>query len=115
MGGSVAKVNLPAAITSATYDANNQLTNWNGTTLSCDLNGNMTYDGASRNAMPTSQPIKVGPLKQSELEEANRIVRLAFGTFLGLTNPLDFMGGTNVTTVHVCFQASLNGNPFGVF
>lgn len=47
MGGSLAKVNLPAAITSAIYNANNQLTNWNGTTLSYDLNGNMTYDGAT--------------------------------------------------------------------
>jgi GNAT superfamily N-acetyltransferase len=42
--------------------------------------------------MPTSQAIKIGPLKQSELEEADRIVRLAFGTFLGVPDPLDFMG-----------------------
>jgi GNAT superfamily N-acetyltransferase len=42
--------------------------------------------------MSANQHIKVGPLKQSELEEADRIVRLAFGTFLGLPNPLDFMG-----------------------
>jgi GNAT superfamily N-acetyltransferase len=42
--------------------------------------------------MPTNQAIKIGPLKQSELKEADRIVRLAFGTFLGLPNPLDFMG-----------------------
>jgi GNAT superfamily N-acetyltransferase len=42
--------------------------------------------------MSTSQPIKVGPLKQSELQEAGRIVRLAFGTFLGLPTALDFMG-----------------------
>ncbi len=42
--------------------------------------------------MSRSQSIKVGPLKQSELEEADRIVRLAFGTFLGVPNPLDFMG-----------------------
>ena len=47
------------------------------------------------NAMSASQPIKVGPLKQSELGEADRIVRLAFGTFLGLPNPLDFMGDRN--------------------
>jgi RHS repeat-associated protein len=47
MGGSLAKVNLPTAITSATYNADNQLTNWNGTTLSYDLNGNMTNDGAT--------------------------------------------------------------------
>jgi hypothetical protein len=42
--------------------------------------------------MPTSQAIKLSPLKQSELEEADRIVRLAFGTFLGAPNPLEFMG-----------------------
>jgi GNAT superfamily N-acetyltransferase len=36
--------------------------------------------------------IKTGPLKSTEVEEAGRIVRLAFGTFLGLPNPLDFMG-----------------------
>src|SRR5271156_2268398 len=48
--------------------------------------------------MSTNQPIKVGLLKQSELEEAGRIVRLAFGTFLGLPNPLDFMGDRNLMT-----------------
>src|ERR1700730_7408344 len=42
--------------------------------------------------MPKNQGIKVGPLKKSELAEADRIVRLAFGTFLGVPNPLDFMG-----------------------
>ena len=35
--------------------------------------------------------IKIGPLKKSELEEASRIVRLAFGTFLGLPDPQAFM------------------------
>ena len=33
--------------------------------------------------------------QSNELEEADRIVRLAFGTFLGLPNPLDFMGDRN--------------------
>jgi len=42
--------------------------------------------------MPASHSINVGLLKQSELEEAERILRMAFGTFLGLPNPLDFMG-----------------------
>lgn len=42
--------------------------------------------------MPASATLKIGPLKQSEIEESERIVRLAFGTFLGLPNPLDFMG-----------------------
>ena len=37
VSGSVASTNLPGAIASATYNANNQLTNWNGTALSYDL------------------------------------------------------------------------------
>ncbi len=51
---------------------------------------------ASQNSRPegmlTNHSIKIGLLKEAELEEADRIVRLAFGTFLGLPNPLDFMG-----------------------
>jgi GNAT superfamily N-acetyltransferase len=39
-----------------------------------------------------TQSIKIGPLKENEIEEAERIVRMAFGTFLGLRNPLDFVG-----------------------
>src|ERR1700735_3489418 len=42
--------------------------------------------------MPAKQDVKVGPLKKSDREEADRILRLAFGTFLGVPNPLDFMG-----------------------
>lgn len=42
--------------------------------------------------MARNESIKTGPLKDSELKEADRIVRLAFGTFLGLPNPLEFMG-----------------------
>jgi GNAT superfamily N-acetyltransferase len=48
--------------------------------------------------MSTSRLIKVGLLKQNELEEAGRILRLAFGTFLGLPDPLDFMGDRNLMT-----------------
>ena len=51
--------------------------------------------------MPTNQSIqsiKVGLLKESELGEADRIVRLAFGTFMGLPNPLDFMGDRHYMT-----------------
>lgn len=48
--------------------------------------------------MPSSPSIKIGPLKQSELTEADRIVRLAFGTFLGLPNPIEFMGDRNFIT-----------------
>ena len=46
--------------------------------------------------MPVLQRVKVGPLKESELEEADRLFRLAFGTFIGLPNPADFMAGRNL-------------------
>jgi GNAT superfamily N-acetyltransferase len=36
--------------------------------------------------------ITVRPLESSDLDEADRIMRLAFGTFLGLPGPRDFMG-----------------------
>jgi RHS repeat-associated protein len=47
VGGSFARTGLPAAITSASYDVANELTNWNGTALSYDSNGNMLSDGSN--------------------------------------------------------------------
>ncbi|GAB2175293.1 RHS repeat-associated core domain-containing protein [Dongia sp. agr-C8] len=45
-GGSLFKSVLPTATTAtAAYNADNQLTSWNGTTISYDLNGNLTNDG----------------------------------------------------------------------
>ncbi len=43
---------------------------------------------------PSGAPVEVTvrPLREDELGEADRIVRLAFGTFLGLPDPLAFMG-----------------------
>src|ERR1700691_1071376 len=63
----------------------------------------------------TTQSIQVGLLKQSELKEADRIVRLAFGTFLGLPNPLDFMGdrtfmGPRWRSAHVKVIAAREGS-----
>ena len=44
----------------------------------------------------TSEPLgtntHVGPLRETDLAEADRIFRLAFGTFLRLPNPMDFAG-----------------------
>jgi GNAT superfamily N-acetyltransferase len=45
--------------------------------------------------MAKEDSVTVGPLRQSELDEADRIVRLAFGTFLGLPDPMQFMGDRN--------------------
>jgi GNAT superfamily N-acetyltransferase len=48
--------------------------------------------------MVPGKTIRVGPLKQNELAEADRIFRLAFGTFLGLPNPDEFMGDRDLMT-----------------
>jgi len=46
IGGSLATMSLPAALTSATFDAGNRLTNWAGTALTYDANVNLTADGS---------------------------------------------------------------------
>jgi RHS repeat-associated protein len=47
VGGSFARTGLPGAVTTASYDAANELTNWNGTAISYDANGNMLSDGTN--------------------------------------------------------------------
>jgi RHS repeat-associated protein len=46
-GGSLARINLPNPVSTTAYNANNQLTNWAGATLSYDANGNLTSDGTN--------------------------------------------------------------------
>jgi YD repeat-containing protein len=45
VGGTYARTNLPAAVASATYDANNRLTAWGGTSYTYDDNGSLLNDG----------------------------------------------------------------------
>src|SRR5205807_6737374 len=47
VGGSFARTGLPGAVTSVTYDAANELLNWNGISISYDANGNMLFDGSN--------------------------------------------------------------------
>ena len=47
VGGSYARTGVPAAASAASYNVNNQLTNWKGATLTYDLNGNLTSDGTN--------------------------------------------------------------------
>ena len=46
-GGTLASTLLPAAVASATYNADNQLTLWGSQGFLYDLNGNMTADGTN--------------------------------------------------------------------
>ena len=45
MSGNLASTQLPAAVSNATYNANNQLTQWGSTAMTYDLNGNTLNDG----------------------------------------------------------------------
>jgi RHS repeat-associated protein len=47
MGGSLVQTSVPTTVASATYDAANQLTNWNGTAVTYDKNGSMLSDGTN--------------------------------------------------------------------
>jgi RHS repeat-associated protein len=45
--GSFAQTNLPQAVTGNAFNADNEMTGFNGTALSYDLNGNLTGDGTN--------------------------------------------------------------------
>jgi RHS repeat-associated protein len=47
MGGSLAATGFPQAVSSTVYDVDNELTGWNGTTISNDANGNIQNDGVA--------------------------------------------------------------------
>jgi RHS repeat-associated protein len=46
ISGSFGRTSLPEPIVAASYDAANELINWNGITISYDANGNMLNDGS---------------------------------------------------------------------
>jgi RHS repeat-associated protein len=46
LGGTLAQIDLPASLSSATYNANNQLTMWDATTFTYDANGNLANDSS---------------------------------------------------------------------
>src|ERR1035437_2624623 len=45
VGGTLASTQLPAAVSSAAYNANNQLTQWDATAMTYDANGSTRSDG----------------------------------------------------------------------
>jgi RHS repeat-associated protein len=47
VGGSLAATAFPQAMSLAVYDVANELTNWNGTTITPDANGNILNDGVA--------------------------------------------------------------------
>ena len=56
-----------------------------------------------------SNEIVVRQLRETDLVEADRVVRVAFGTFFGLPDPINFMGDAGI-----CSIALANGSQGGL-
>ena len=70
--------------------------------------------------MPDALRLQIGSLKTTEAGEAHRIMKLAFGTFLGLPDPMAFMGDRNFILPRArarntkCIAARHNGRLIGL-
>lgn len=104
-GGSLARLALPQAMSSASYDAANRLTSWAGTAHSYDANGNLTSDGAksygwdSRNRLASLSGAASASFVYDALgRRASKMVSGTTTNFLydGL-NPVQELSGTTPT------------------
>ncbi|MGH2693920.1 MAG: RHS repeat-associated core domain-containing protein [Actinomycetota bacterium] len=95
VSGTYGRTGLPQAISSATYDAANQLTSWGGATLAFDANGNLTNDGSNTytwNARNELASIAGGASASFQYDALGRRTRKTLG---GLTT--DFLyDGANI-------------------
>ena len=79
----------------------------------------MSASTTTSSARPARPEVTIRPLREDELAEADRIVRLAFGTFLGLPDPLQFMGDADYARTRwhanppAALAADLNGELAG--
>jgi GNAT superfamily N-acetyltransferase len=74
---------------------------------------------STTSSVPVRPEVTIRPLREDELAEADRIVRLAFGTFLGMPDPLQFMGDADYARTRwranpsAALAAELNGELAG--
>ena len=54
--------------------------------------GGLVAESSQATIEPPGRDVLVNPLPATDLGEADRIFRVAFGTFLGLPNPIEFYG-----------------------
>jgi RHS repeat-associated protein len=91
MGGSWARTGIPAAVSSATYNADNELTLWGSVPLTYDANGNLTTAGATTYAWNARNQLASiagtgGPASFSYDAFGRRIGKTVGGTTTGFLN-----------------------------
>ena len=103
-GGSYARTGTPQAAPSASYNVNNQLTNWKGATLQYDANGNLTSDGTNTyNWNARNQLVTIGgPVPASFQYDpfGRRVSKTIGGTTQYLydgANPVQEISGTSAS------------------
>jgi RHS repeat-associated protein len=98
VGGSFARTGLAGVVTSAFYDAANEVTNWNGLVLNYDANGNMSSDGS--NTFTWNARNQVAKLNNVSLQYdafGRRIQNAAGASFLyDGVNPAQELSGNTV-------------------
>ena len=66
-----------------------------------------------------SSGVLIRPMRESDIKEAERIIKLAFGTFLGMPDPMKFMGDANYARTRyladppAALTAEINGKIIG--
>jgi RHS repeat-associated protein len=99
IAGTFARTNLPGFVSSAVYDAANELTNWNGSALSYDANGNLLSDGLNMftwNARNQAVALNGASLQYDAL--GRRTKNAAGKSFLfDGANPTQELSGSTVT------------------
>ena len=98
-GGSLAQVNLPSAVASATYNANNQVTQWGSTSPTYDLNGNLVNDGTTTYTWDARNQLAAFGSTAFAYDARGRRTRNAVGSsFLyDGANPVQELAGSSVT------------------
>jgi RHS repeat-associated protein len=111
VSGSFGRVDLPVAVSNATYDNGNRLTQWGNKSFSYDLNGNLTSDGTEDYTFDERNQL-------SNIEESNATVasyqydglgRRAERTVDGVSrrylydglNPIQELNGTGAVTANL--------------
>ena len=94
--GSLASLGIPSSVSSATYDADNRLTNWNGIPLAYDANGNLGSYGSSSYSWNTRDEL-IGTSDGGGSFSYDAFGRRTSQTAVGVTTPYLYDGENPAT------------------